>query len=173
MTKYTDDQINEAIMLANHTGKVYAWETEMYRDVIDYLPDADNEWEPSNVTYVRKGDRVRWTVPGCEDNESYEIVVAAVTNQDGVVLHSETRTYYFPPGSVVDRIPAPVDHPNPAEHPVILIREAVVKHDPPVVAIAMRERVCNELIYVFGEYGALSPTKITDWSPAKVVADNE
>lgn len=160
MPKYTDDQINEAIMLANHTGKVYAWEAEMYRSVINYLPDPDNEWEPSNVTHVRKGDRVRWTVPGCEDNESYEIVVAAVTNQDGVVLHSETRTYYFPPGSVVDRIPAPVQHPDPE------VNEFILDEDGDVWRVnSLGTHYAKHGLNVHPEYFA------GFWTPAKVIAD--
>ena len=82
-----------------------------------------DEWEAYDVKAVRKGDRVRWTVPGCEDNESYEIDVVAVTNHTtdgGVVLHSKIGSYFFPYGAVVDRIPAPVTHPDPDFHPVVI-----------------------------------------------------
>ena len=81
---------------------------------------------------------------------------------------------HFFPSHVVDRIPAPVQHPDPDNNPVILVREVHGKtYDPPVVAIVRDSSTQNHPVYVYGDNGSAFPDYITDWSPARVVADDE
>jgi hypothetical protein len=168
--------INSAIVKASEEyPQLRGLEVVPVAAILSYLPDPepDDEWQQHDVRSVRKGDRVRWTVPGSEDNESYEIVVAAVTNEDGVVLDSESHSYYFPYGAIVDRIPAPVQHPNPEVHDLILLRDSEHGHEEPVVALWHG----GEYKYTddHGTPQYLYPHQITDWSPidpAKVVEDD-
>lgn len=160
--------INSAIVKASEEHpQIRGLEVAPVAAILSYLPDPepDGEWEQYDVRSVRKGDRVRWTVPGSEDNESYEIVVAAVTNEDGVVLDSESHSYYFPYGSVVDRIPAPVQHPDPEDHPVIIIYRPNGNGKSPVSYAWTGKHYRS-----FDGQEYFSVREITDWSPAKVVA---
>ena len=168
MTKYTDDQINEAIMLANQTGKVYVWETEMYRNVIKHLPDQQDDWQECKFADIRTGDRVRWEVPASEDKESYEIIVRHLSEEPRV-LYSNTGSYHFPDGVILYRIPAPVTPPDPAEHPYI----KCVHRDGSEYDLG----ASNGRVYSLFKDGRLlvqvAPHEITYWTPAKVVADND
>jgi hypothetical protein len=161
--------INSAIVKASEEyPQLRGLEVVPVAAILSYLPDPEpvsDEWQQHDVRSVRKGDRVRWTVPGSEDNESYEIVVAAVTNDDGVVLDSESHSYYFPYGSVVDRIPAPVQHPDPEDHPVIIIYRPNGNGKSPVSYAWTGKHYRS-----FDGQEYFSVREITDWSPAKVVA---
>ena len=222
MTKYTDDQINEAIMLANQTGKVYAWETEMYRNVINHLPEPGKTYI-TNVGIQQQIGRLQ----DLSSSENEAVIWLSTLNhlvatgadrkrilkqdtQDywqecswGDVLHTDARVkaeyisgtviegipdgvsddgVYLVDGNLIPyspdakwyRIPAQVVHPDPTEHPVILIhRSSGTKHDPPAVAITRKHNMTDDIHYVFKDYGIQSPADITEWEPAKVVADND
>lgn len=67
------------------------------------------------------------------------------------------------------RIPAQVVHPDPAEHPVIYVRDSDIVNFVPKIMVWYRDA------YVAGRQG-LFPEQITDWQqidPAKVVANND
>lgn len=176
MAKYTDDQINEAIMLANQTGKVYSWETEMYRNVIKHLSEpASDNWEQCTIDQIRKGDRFKvegrgWHYESTAPHIYVDVVcvnprTGSFITRDEVDQIDEITLY---------RIPAPVVHPDPDNNPVILVREVHGKtYDPPVVAIVRDSSTQNHPVYVYGDNGSAFPDYITDWSPAKVVADDE
>src|SRR5699024_2335048 len=110
------------------------------------------------------GDRIRWTIPGSDDNESYEIVVAAVTRDEGWVIDSESSSYYFKYGAVVDRIPAPVVHPDTEEHPVIIIRGGDFYDGIPMPQDAIWTGTSYE-----SRTHSFQPGDITDWEPADIV----
>ena len=167
MTKYTDEQINEAIMLANQTGRVYSWETEMYRNVIKHLPTpASDEWIECAFEDIQKGDRVRMVQAGRTTDFHLPVIEAHPTH---LVLQDNTQCSNFHK-AVYYRIPAPVQPPDPDNNPVILVREVHGKtYDPPVVAIVRDSSTQNHPVYVYAAF----PDYITDWSPARVVADDE
>lgn len=171
MTKYTDEQINEAIMLANQTGRVYSWETEMYRNVIKHLPTpASDEWIECAFEDIQKGDRVRMVQAGRTTDFHLPVIEAHPTH---LVLQDNTQCSNFHK-AVYYRIPAPVVHPDPKKHPVILVHEASgITRNPPVVALSARIPETERYRYVFSGYGAQWPSDITEWEPAKVVADDE
>lgn len=165
MTKYTDDQINEAVMLANQTGKVYVWETEMYRDVIKHLPDQQDDWQECKFADIRRNDRVRWEVPASEDKESYEIIVRHLSEEPRVV-YSNTGSYHFPDGVILYRIPAPVTPPDPAEHPVIIVHKELA-YDFTQTPDGGQAMMWNGDTYENADYEFFCKD-ITDWTPAKV-----
>lgn len=172
--EFTDDQINDAKhAAARYMGRDWisrfnVIDIRAVLDVLYALPEPKQDvWQTCLAKNVRKGDRVRWKVSESEDNESYEIVVTVVTNHSndgGVVLHSKSCSYFFPYDTVVDRIPAPVTHPDPAEHKVILDSSG------------------NSWFWSGKDNEYYSPTfpnavkhsdGFSDWSPAKVVETNE
>lgn len=167
MTKYTDEQINEAIMLANQTGRVYSWETEMYRNVINHLPTpASDDWIECAFEDIQKGDRVRMVQAGRTTDFHLPVIETHPTH---LVLQDNTQCSNFHK-AVYYRIPAPVQPPDPDNNPVILVREVHGKtYDPPVVAIVRDSSTQNHPVYVYAAF----PDYITDWSPARVVADDE
>ena len=94
-------------------------------------------------------------------------------SDNGVYLVDGNLIQYSPDAKW-SRIPAPVVHPDPDNNPVILVREVHGKtYDPPVVAIVRDSSTQNHPVYVYGDNGSAFPDYITDWSPAKVVADDE
>lgn len=123
--EFTDSEISVAADQAVDTASYYRTiPIDYHKAFLDALPEPEQDvWQTCPAKNVRKGDRVRWKVSESEDNESYEIVVSVVTNHTndgGVVLHSKSCSYFFPYGTVVDRIPAPVTHPVPDFHPVVI-----------------------------------------------------
>lgn len=143
------------------------------RAILDALPEpATGDWQECRFEEIQKGDRVRWVNPHNEDNESYEIIVHNVGNEERV-LYSKTNSYYFPPGAVLDRIPAPVQHPDPAEHPVLLVHDTTRR----VSLGGMTGVLQGDGSYAIYRstndiWGYLPPDEITDWSPGKVVEDD-
>ena len=174
--EFTDDQIIEAKNVAAYNTSrewISRFNVVDIRAILEALPEPKQDvWQTCPAKNVRKGDRVRWKVSESEDNESYEIVVTVVTNHTndgGVVLHSKSCSYFFPYDTVVDRIPAPVQHPDPEQHPVIYVKDCDLVNFIPEIMVWYRDS------YVAGRQ-CLSPERITDWQqidPAKVVADDE
>lgn len=176
MTEYTDDQINEAIMLANQTGAVYAWETEMYRNVIECLPKPQDDWQECTFDDIRKGDRVKrvYTFPNGSVGASEGIAAKKEpgfaahwrwVDQDGLILGISSDNN--DPHVTFSRIPAPVVHPDPSEHPAIYVKDSHIVNFIPKIMVWYREA------YVAGRQ-CLFPKQITDWhpvDPAKVIAD--
>lgn len=166
MTKYTDDQVNEAIMLANQTGKVYVWETEMYRNVIKHLPKPRDYWQECSWGDVLHTDaRVKaeyisgTVIEGIPDGVSDDGIY--IVDGNFIPFSTDARWY---------RIPTPVVHPDPAEHPVIYAKDS-----DDIVNFVPKIMVWYRDSYVAG-WQCLSPEQITDWQqidPAKVVANND
>jgi len=168
MNKYTDEQIIEAIKKAGgkkHPGTVYAWELSMYEQFLDALPEpATDDWQECGFNDFRPTDkRVKAVfaggsiIEGTPDRRNSEHVFLV----DGPVIHSYDDAIFY-------RIPAPVQHPDPEQYPVIIVRETIVGPlDEP-----------TPMIHDGGNYyesptGTYCIKTITDWSPAKVVADDE
>ena len=175
--EFTDDQIIEAKNVAAYNTSrewISRFNVVDIRAILEALPEPEQDvWQTCPAKNVRKGDRVRWKVSESEDNESYEIVVTVVTNHTndgGVVLHSKSCSYFFPYDTVVDHIPAPVQHPDPVEHPVILVTEYDVAGN--IMECEPTPFFAHDGVYKNDIY-AHRPDDVLSWSPAKVVADDE
>lgn len=174
--EFTDSEITVAADQAVDTASYYRTiPIDYLKAFLDALPEPEQDvWQTCPAKNVRKGDRVRWKVSESEDNESYEIVVTVVTNHTndgGVVLHSKSCSYFFPYGTVVDHIPAPVQHPDPEEHPVIIVSGAYG-----VVWDKSYAYISDGSGYHIAEPNndsVLLPKAITKWGAAKVVACDE
>ena len=178
MPKYTDEQIAQAIEAAvaqNTAPPVRALGFGAYKKVIDALPEPQDEWEACTIDQIRKGDRFKvegrgWHYESTAIHIDVDIVcvnprTGSFITRDEVDQINEVTLY---------RIPAPVVHPDPDNNPVILVREVHGKtYDPPVVAIVRDSSTQNHPVYVYGDNGSAFPDYITDWSPARVVADDE
>jgi hypothetical protein len=163
--QYTTGDILEAMKAADLIGTVYD-----FRQFLNHLPEPDDEWEQCTIDQIRKGDRVRWQDPGMEDICTYEIIASHTEAEDpGWILFSNTESYYFPPGAVVDRIPAP--HPDPKEHAVIIVSGAYDRDWMDSYAYVSDGAEYNIIEPVNSE-SRLLPEAIHNWKPAKVVEDD-
>ena len=160
--EFTDQQIIEAFEEAELAGD---WEA--FKRFLDALPEpATDDWQECGFNELHATDkRVKAVfiggsiIEGTPDRRNSQHVFLV----DGPVIHSyDDATFY--------RIPAPVEAPDPDNNPVILVREVHGKtYDPPVVAIVRDSSTQNHPVYVYAAF----PDYITDWSPARVVADDE
>lgn len=150
--------------------------SEADESVEDYMIGRLNEAHAAEqhdpqipVADVRKGDRVRvLTTIG----NYYEFTITDIDTQLGMLIWNGGNVYKRS-AKRVWLINRPVTHPDPAEHPVILVRtcwDSGILDDrhftPAVVAI------WDGFGYKSHEYG-FNAQDISSWSPAKVVADDE
>ena len=161
MTKYTDEQINEAIMLANQTGRVDSWETEMYRNVINHLPTpASDDWVECAFEDIQKGDRVRMVQAGRTTDFHLPVIETHPTH---LVLQDNTQCSNFHK-ALYYRIPAPVQHPDPDKDLVIFDGDG---------SIWFRSGYWDEYHSPTDFTYFKHPTDFTEWKPAKVVSADE
>ena len=176
--EFTDDQIIDAKhAAARHMSRdwISRFNVKDIRAFLDALPEPQDEWEQCTIDQIRKGDRFKvegrgWHYESTAIHIGVDIVcvnprTGSFITRDEVDQINEITLY---------RIPAPVVHPDPDNNPVILVREVHGKtYDPPVVAIVRDSSTQNHPVYVYGDNGSAFPDYITDWSPARVVADDE
>lgn len=167
MLNYTAEQIREAIREINGmssedtVSEIVVWKYEKF---ISALPEPQQDWQECTWDDILhtdervKAEYISGTViegipDGISDNGIY------LVDSNFIPFSTDARWY---------RIPAPVVAPDPAEHPVVLVRESVnTKYDKPI-----------PMIWDGGEFyespkTSLHISTITDWEPAKVVADDE
>lgn len=173
MLNYTAEQIREAIREINGmssedtVSEIVVWKYEKF---ISALPEPQQDWQECTWDDILHTDeRVKaeyisgTVIEGIPDGISDEGIHLVGSN----FMPNSTDARWY-------RIPAPVVAPDPAEHPVILIhRSSGIKHVPPAVAITRKNNMTDDIHYVFKDYGVQSPADITEWEPAKVVADDE
>ena len=176
--KFTDTQLRQAVADYLEDAEVdlsisalgeFFWtqQVKSLRKMLDALPEPDDEWQVCTIDQIRKGDRVRWQDPGMEDTCTYEIIADHTEAEDpGWILFSRTESYYFPPGAVVDRIPAPVQHPDPLSDLAILVHGAYGRHFENPTAYISDGGAYN--IVGLGD-SRIYPHDINEWEPAKVV----
>lgn len=176
MTRYSEEQIRDAIQKAaekNTPGPVYAWELSMYKKVIDALPEPQDEWEACAFEDIRKGDRVKriHTHPNGE-RAIFEGTATSGTNSvwDGqTVMSLATACDDLPREDQVSvtlfRIPAPVVHPDPMEHHIITCHDRENDY--------FWNGVTGKYMGLYDPRNLYSREDFINWSPAKVVADND
>ena len=139
------------------------------RAFLDALPEPQDDFQRGGVILdtddVRKGDRV--LIMNLANN-LYEVTVTAI-DERAIIWKGSSITK-----SSIDRIylmdrPA-VQHPDPAEHPVILVTEYDVAGN--IMECEPTPFFAHDGVYKNDIY-AHRPDDVLSWSPAKVVADNE
>jgi hypothetical protein len=126
--------------------------------------DQNGDWQGSSTGDLRKGDQAKAVF---QNGAIIQGTVRRVLSNgdislgEGVRIHADDDITLY-------RIPKPVVHPDPAEHPVIIVNEAQGNNS---------DDLPREMIWFMGSYvsGMTSfiPEIITDWEPAKVVADDD
>jgi|SRR5690625_104213 len=128
--------------------------------------DESDEWEPCGRSELRIGDYLRCESPYGTFTSSEPIKWFRLTTQhidiefengSCIEINTTNKTVY--------RKPKPIVHPDPAEHPVIIVRESTVlpKGSEPQKVVYVRPYYRNDIWN-----GA--PETITDWEPADIVA---
>lgn len=164
--KYTDEQIEQTILeMPMMKCQEYApqWELDMFKQFLDHLPVPHDDLhvgdiEVIDIEDVLEGDRV---LVRTKNNSLYQVYVK--TNHDhamswveGMLTYNEIKRVYL-----VDR---PIQHPDPAEHPVIIVNESTVlpTGSEPQKVIFVRPYYRNDI-------WAAEPETITKWEPADIV----
>ena len=163
---FTDDQIVDAKHAAAKNLSrdwISGFDVTDIRAILDALPEPEiDEWQECGFKELHATDkRVKAVfiggsiIEGTPDRRNEEHVFLV----DGPVIHSyDDATFY--------RIPKPVTPPDPAENPVIIIYRPNGNGKTPVTYAWTGQHYRS---FDGNEY--FSAQEITDWTPAKVVAD--
>lgn len=140
---------------------------------LDNAMNQQDDWEECLYRDIRKGDRVKRVMThDSGTTETREGVAETVDRFDVSCSMRQIITGIEDSRNTIVklyRIPAPVQHPDPTEHPVIYVRDSDIVGFIPKIMVWYRDS------YVAGRQ-CFSPERITDWQqvdPAKVVADND
>ena len=154
------------------TGDDYILEVsfEGIRAFLNALPEPQDDWIECAFEDIQKGDRVRIVTENFYTEYDHPVLEVGQTSICSTILFACGTRAFLDDYNALYRIPAPVVTPNPAEYPVILVtaadRVAYDQPEPHVWDGEAYSALDRALSY-------LMPTQITDWSPAKVVADDE
>lgn len=175
MTKYTDEQLQAAMLQAGKYESVSIsvddsmhyvadYEIDDLRRILDHLPSQQDEWQECAFDEIRKGDRVRMAQAGRTTDFHLPVTEAHPTY---LVFQGGTQCSYFQKANYY-RIPAPVQHPDPEKHPVIIVHES----NPAVYDYPLEMMWDGGNCYESPE-GALLVKSITRFTPAKVVPEDD
>ena len=172
--EFTDKQITTAANKSLfHYGEYnsergYSWSmtAESLRSFLNALPEPQDDWEECTFEDIQKGDRVRM-VQAARTTDFHLPVIE--THPTHLVLQDNTQCSNFHK-AVYYRIPAPVQHPDPEQHPVILVTEYDVAGN--IMECEPTPFFAHDGVYKNDIY-AHRPDDVLSWSPAKVVAYNE
>lgn len=155
---------------------------ESLQEYIDSNLRPENQWQVCTFEDIRKGDRVKTYENGVTTIYDHPVKSTHQSNSQGRYIAFESgKGAYLSLETNLYRIPAPVQHPDPAEHPVI----ANVAVEKPGTNSTHRYDYATwdaEAYYLCWNndgkyYGGWEPSTITEWEPAgvapKVVADDE
>lgn len=159
MTEYTDKQLSYALINSDYDRFLTV---SSLRAILDALPDPQDEWQQCRFEDIRKGDRVKVVRL---NGDLYEATVTGVGKD---LIQSKFAHFYPEYASATYRIPAPAVNPTPEAHPVIIVRGTEYG----------ALDVATPMIHDGGGFyespkGSYKADIITDWSPAKVVPDDE
>lgn len=171
---FTRDQIEQAVieaakkragfsvdqMVDSAPHNVTLGEVGDLRAFLNALPDQS--YPQIEVDDVRKGDRVMITT---KTGNQYEVTV---DRMDSYTWRWNGGSVYINAIENVCLIERPVKHPDPNGHPVIIIRGGDIYDGIPMPQDAMWTGTSYE-----SRTHSFQPGDITDWSPAKVVADDD
>lgn len=163
MTVYTDEQLNYALINSDY---YHFLTVSSLRAILNALPkpQTDDGWQPCRFEDIRKGDRVKYETPDALIEPKHPVFrnfgdELAFVGGMKVLNHPDARWY---------RIPAPAVHPTPEAHPVIIVRGT--EYGALDVATPM---IHDGGVFYESPKGSYKADTITDWSPAKVVPDDE
>jgi hypothetical protein len=134
-------------------------------------PDSD-EWQECRFEDIQPGDRVRLVLKNGPLTDSPTIIETephvAKAHYLGWTRHQTGSTIEASDVQAVYRIPKKIIHPDPAEHPVIILHRPNGAGTTPVSYAWTGQHYRS-----FDGQEYFSANEITDWSPAKVVADDD
>lgn len=140
---------------------------------LDSAMTPQDDWQECKFADIRKGDRVKRVEPligdATETIEGTAVTVDenwALTKGGTTLAHSRDIKK---PDLAIYRIP--VTHPDPAEHPVIIVHKALA-YDFTQTPDGGQAMMWNGDTYENADYEFFCKD-ITDWTPAKVVANND
>ena len=172
--EYDDEQINDASRTAANYGSCGELHSNYLRRFLDALPEPDpqDDWQQCSWGDISHTDeRVK------AEHTSGTIIegVPDGISDNGVYLVDGNLIPYSPDAKWY-RIPAPVQHPDPEEHPVIA---NVAVHKPGTNSTHRYDYATWDIGEYYDcwsnegkYYGAWRPSAIVEWSPAKVVEDD-
>ena len=119
MTEYTDEQLNYALINSDY---YHFLTVSSLRAILNALPEQQQDWEACAFEDIQKGDRFKVE----HANWSYEGQVKWIDAE--VICYDPRFGTAITPQNIDDmrgitlyRIPAPVVHPDPAQHQFIRV----------------------------------------------------
>ena len=187
-TEYTDEELALAIHAATYvrsgsisishdisqaSRQIHTSLLSDLRAILKHLPAQQGDWQECGFNDLRPTDkRVKAVfiggsvIEGTPDQSSSESIFLV----DGPVIHTYDEATFY-------RIPAPIVHPDPEEHPVIA---NVAVHKPGTNSTHRYDYATWDVGEYYDcwsndgkYYGAWRPSAVVEWSPAKVVAGND
>lgn len=172
-TAYMDDGLRINIPAwVEDNDEVDTEQVDVFRAILDALPDPEpvaDEWEQCEYPEiafddVEKGDRIR--------------VFTRYGNIEILTVEERTDMHLLAMGTHIDSkkaqsiqlITRPLQHPDPAEHPVIM---GVVTRDGSNHDFGVRNWSTYHVYSDGQSEGFLNSDQITDWEPAKIVRIEE
>lgn len=166
-----------------HHGYAIAYQRAWGQAVSNNKPDQQDDWQECAFEEIRKGDRVKKVlvtesgqIHTTEGVANYYLVAGDLrwwftekaswkdSGVDQYIARSD-EPHGGPVQVTLYRIPAPVQHPDPEQHPVILVKSTKNReHNPPEPAVAKSQGYYSTI-----NSGLYTPKHITDWEPAKIV----
>jgi len=134
-------------------------------------PDQPDEWEQCRFEDVKDTDlNVRFVFDDGSiiQGKPHMRCLTEIDLWTGYVITQVTMTAAKKGKAKIYRIPATVTHPDPAEHPVIIVRSVA---EPRAVVGGVYVWTGYAYVSIDGSMCYLDHTEITDWNPAKVIAD--
>lgn len=177
---FTDDQIIDAKHAAAHNLSrdwMSRFNVTDIRAFLDALPEPQDDWQDvTDIRQIRRGDMLKNETENAVI--TYKYAVKRVDLSDGIIHFDNDELVFWHDNHTYYRIPAPVQHPDVDEHPVIghiKFRNWEGETENARVGHANNSEY---MLFSYGEYlESVQPQKITEWEPAeikpKVVADDE
>ncbi|NWN89206.1 MAG: hypothetical protein HLX51_11815 [Micrococcaceae bacterium] len=170
MTNYTAEQIREAIREINGTSsewtvsEIVVWK---YKKFIDALPDQPDDWQECTFEEICTGDQIKTRRRGVTSVYEHPVVSTYRSGPLGRRISLERGGLHPDSDTTFYRIPAPVVHPVPAEHPVIIVQNA--NNICWMARPAYWDSGTQEYVFQDAACTGFSPSEITEWEPASIV----
>jgi hypothetical protein len=196
---YTDDQLRDALITATELrerifirGTVGAdgaygsqhWSEDQINDlhtilhVLDSLTEdstdaSEDVWlRAESIADIRRGDMLKVEVDSLIG--TYKYAVKDVSLSSKTIIFDNGDMYTWVEDDTVYRIPAPIVHPDPKEHRLIIVHEFDGKHAPEGSYASICQNFHGNPIYEYvpgdgSQTMTTSGAGITRWEPATVV----
>lgn len=179
MTDYTDEQIYAAADIAtSKTSPAYKnVGNHFLRAFLEALSDQQENWQECTFEEICTGDQVKTRRRGVTSVYEHPVVSTYRSGPLGRYVDLEKGSFHPDSDTTFYRIPAPVVHPHPEEHPIILVHAFDGDQMPEGTYASITQNQAHDYVYELVPGDGTHPVRtrpdaIDEWEPAKVVPSN-